>query len=123
MQSLGSRHLTFRPLHFGWSNHLALIPLVTLALWHRALCMGLSIATQGPAYISLFLSKLSRSASSNKTLVAPCAPACTGDPFTCPCESCQAFRRDVEADRAGESDDGRAGLHYSYPHRARRGLP
>jgi hypothetical protein len=35
-------------------------------------------------------------------------PACTGDPFTCPCESCQAFRRDVEADRAGESDDGRA---------------
>ena len=31
---------------------------------------------------------------------------CTGDPFTCPCESCLAFRIDLEADRAGEIDDG-----------------
>jgi hypothetical protein len=31
---------------------------------------------------------------------------CTGDPFTCPCESCQAFRIDLEADRAGESKEG-----------------
>jgi hypothetical protein len=31
---------------------------------------------------------------------------CTGDPFTCPCESCQAFRIDLEADRTGESEEG-----------------
>lgn len=31
---------------------------------------------------------------------------CTGDPFTCPCETCQAFRIDVEADREKGSDEG-----------------
>jgi hypothetical protein len=31
---------------------------------------------------------------------------CTGDPFTCPCEACQAFRIDIEADRERESDEG-----------------
>ena len=31
---------------------------------------------------------------------------CMGDPFTCPCESCLAFRIDLEADRAGEIDEG-----------------
>jgi len=31
---------------------------------------------------------------------------CMGDPFTCPCESCQAFRIDLGADRAKESKEG-----------------
>ena len=31
---------------------------------------------------------------------------CMGDPSTCPCESCLAFRIDLEADRAGEIDEG-----------------
>lgn len=31
---------------------------------------------------------------------------CTGDPVTCPCESCQAFRIDLEADRESEFNEG-----------------
>jgi len=34
---------------------------------------------------------------------------CMGDPFTCPCETCQAFRIDLEADRANESKEGHDG--------------
>ena len=30
---------------------------------------------------------------------------CTGDPVTCPCESCQAFRIDLEADRESEFNE------------------
>lgn len=30
---------------------------------------------------------------------------CTGDPFTCPCVACLAFRFNMEADREKESDE------------------
>ena len=31
---------------------------------------------------------------------------CTGDPVTCPCESCQGFQIDLEADRESEFNEG-----------------
>ncbi len=30
---------------------------------------------------------------------------CTGDPSTCPCDLCSAFRIDMEADRDWESEE------------------
>jgi hypothetical protein len=33
---------------------------------------------------------------------------CTGDPFTCSCEACQAFRIDMEADREPDEDQDAA---------------
>ena len=36
----------------------------------------------------------------------PNPQGCTGDPFTCPCEVCVAFRIDMEADREKGADKG-----------------